>query len=156
MMHPKLLILTPLLSLLVAPGCSAAKRTGPKVVPVSGRVLYNGQPLEGAHVTFSNSANNTSGYGTTDADGRFTLTTFAPKDGVVPGRQQISVSKVQRSKQTGPAVDRTKAVIVPATAGPRWLIPKHYGSLTTSGLTTEVGEDGAKEIVLELTGTPRQ
>src|SRR5689334_14417891 len=111
--------LTPFLSLLVAVGC-ADKPDRPRVVPVKGRVLYNGQPLAGAHVTFTNGAAKRSAYARTDADGKFTLTTFEPGDGAVPGKQQVSVSKVQILRAGDPNVDRTATTVKTAEPERRW------------------------------------
>jgi len=145
-------VLAPVVSLLVTVGCSKDKGDRPKVVPVSGRVLYNGQPLAGAHVTFTNPTAKRSGYAKTDADGKFTLTTFEPGDGAVPGKQQLSVSKVQIISHAEPGVDRTATTVKFPGPERRWLIPERYGSVTTSGLTAEVTEDGKNEIVVELKG----
>src|SRR5438876_5186896 len=110
------LILAPVVSLLLTVGCSNPGTGRPKVVRASGRVLYNGQPLEGAHVTFTNTTAKRSAYGQTDADGKFTLTTFEPNDGAVPGKQQISVSKVKMIGQLDPSVDRTTLAAAPKSA----------------------------------------
>lgn len=147
------------LSLAAAAGCAAPaapKWERPKTVRAGGVVRYNGQPLEGAHVTFSNPAANVSAAGLTDAQGRFTLTTFESGDGAVPGKQQVAVSKTQ---QTGPPVDKSAApVFRPGGAPPalRWLIPRKYASAATSGLTAEVPEAGTDELVLDLKGPPEK
>src|SRR5262249_24487766 len=135
-------------------GCSGTVDGRPKVVPVSGRVLFNGQPLEGAHVTFTNPAAKRSAYGQTDSDGRFTLTTFERNDGAVPGKQQVSVTKVKWTKQHDPNVDRT-TITNPKAGAPerRWVIPERYGDVATSGLTAEVMDDGKNDLIVELKGT---
>ncbi len=142
-----------LLILLLA-GCSAGSSGRPAVVPVSGRVVFNGQPLAGAHVTFTNVAANRSAYAKTDADGNFTLTTFAPNDGAVPGKQQISVSKLEAARPADPTVDRTTSITPAAPTSRRWLIPRHYGDVTTSELTADIPDTGVKDLIVELRGTP--
>jgi hypothetical protein len=140
--------------LLAAPGCSGtnddwrAKR--PKVVPVSGTVLYNGQPLEDATVTFTNAAASRSGYGQTGPGGKFTLTTFTPADGVVPGKQQVTVRKVRVTGRKKPGVDPSTSSEVPPPPEEHWLIPSRYGRAETSGLTVEVTEGGKNDFVIEL------
>lgn len=136
-------------------GCSAKhyEENRPAVVPVHGLVLFNGKPLEGARVTFMNpKANEISAYALTDAEGKFTLTTFTEGDGAVPGPQKISVSKVKEPGHTGnksaPPVFR-RGVAAPQA---RWLIPPMYGNPETSGLTAEVKETGDNDIMLELKG----
>jgi hypothetical protein len=152
------LALAQVVSLLLLAGCAQdpwkAKR--PKVVRAGGRVLYNGQPLEGAHVTFTNAAANVSAYARTGADGKFTLTTFEQGDGAVPGKQQISVSKVEFTSHADPNVDRTATVKQSPAPERRWVVPQHYGSVTTSGLTAEVPEGGKEDILVELHESPEK
>lgn len=147
-----------LLCLVMAVGCGADAKPAwrPKVVHAGGVVRYQGQPLEGALVTFSNPKLSASASGRTDAEGKFTLTTFESGDGAVPGKHLVSVSKVQTPDQV---VDKSSAPTVRnARTGPpkqtRWLIPKRYGNASTSGLTVDVGESGSTDIVLELQGSP--
>jgi hypothetical protein len=146
------LILMTSMSLLATVGCSSNNGQRPKVVRAGGVVHFNGQPLADAHVTFTNTTDKVSAYARTDANGKFTLTTFEQGDGAVPGLQQISVSKVEMIGHADPTVDRTTTTEKVADPQRRWLIPEHYGSPTTSGLTAEIAESGNKEIVLELKG----
>lgn len=124
----------------------------PKPIPVHGLVRYNGKPLDGARVTFDNTAVGVSAYGVTDADGKFTLTTFEPGDGAVPGPQKIAVVKAQ---ETGHAAVKDAPPVFRSGGAPhpRWLIPKRYSSVATSGLTAEVVEGSDKEIILDLQGS---
>ena len=140
--------------LLALAGCSSDDSTGqrPKVVPVSGRVLANGQPLTGAHVTFTNTQANRSAFAKTDEEGRFSLTTFRPNDGAIPGKQQISVSKLESIEAADAGVDRTTTPNAAPTPARRWLIPRHYGDIRTSGLSAEVPEEGISDLILELRG----
>jgi hypothetical protein len=141
-------------SALAAVGCAKGVPGRPKLVPAGGRVVYNGQPLEGAHVTFFNAESNVAAYAQTNADGTFSLTTFDPNDGAVPGQQKISVSKV---KITGPEPDpnEDRIAIPPEKLALRkrvWLIPERYGSPATSGLTADIPDSGKTDIVVELRG----
>jgi hypothetical protein len=134
-------------------GCSgkdAWELRRPAVVPVTGRVLYRGQPLAGAAVTFMNPDSQVSGYGMTGDDGRFTLTTFKQGDGAAPGKQLVSVRKVEVIYRGKPAVDASATSEVPPAPEERWLIPSRYGSYETSKLTAEVREGAKNEFVLEL------
>jgi hypothetical protein len=112
--------------------------------------LYRGKPLEGAFVTFMNAEANVSGYGQTDDDGRFTLTTFKQDDGVVPGKQKVSVRKVEVIDRSKPGFDYSTSSQAPPPPEERWLIPKRYGSFQTSGLTVEVPEGGKNDLVLDI------
>jgi hypothetical protein len=137
-----------------AGGCSAKhyQDQRPKLVPAGGVVRYNGKPLDGAHVTFTNTAAGISAYAVTDAEGKFTLTTFEPGDGAAPGHYQITVTKVQ---ETGhPTAKTAPPVFRPGGAPrPRWLIPQKYANLATSGLTADVADGGSEQIVVELRGS---
>ena len=147
------LVSAALLTWPVLAGCSSKNAHGYRLVPVTGVVRYNGQPLADAHVTFTNTAANVSAYARSDANGRFTLTTFEPGDGAVSGHQTVSVSKVQVIVAGDPNIDRTTTPIPrSAETQRRWLIPERYGSMETSGLTAEVTDSGKNEIVLELVG----
>ncbi|HEY1378036.1 MAG TPA: carboxypeptidase-like regulatory domain-containing protein [Gemmataceae bacterium] len=137
-----------------AGGCSAKpyQDQRPKLVPVRGVVKYNGKPLDGARVTFTNTAAGISAYALTDAGGKFTLTTFEPGDGAAPGHYQIAVTKAQDvghpTEKTAPPVFRSGGA-----PHPRWLIPQKYGNLATSNLSADVGESGNDDIVVELRGS---
>jgi hypothetical protein len=135
-------------------GCSANHNQDhrPKLVPVHGVVHYNGKPLEGARVTFTSLAAGTSAYGQTDAEGKFTLTTFTADDGAAPGPQKIAVTKVQET--THPTSSAPPAFRHGAGAPqPKWLIPYWYANPETSGLTAEVKDGENDEIVVELKGS---
>jgi hypothetical protein len=132
-------------------GCAADGPQRPKVVPVNGVVRFNGRPLDGARVTFTSAAGGISAYGVTDAEGKFTLTTFLPGDGAVPGKHQVTVVKAEEVGH--PTAKTAPPVFRPGGAPhPRSLIPPKYGNLATSGLTAEVSEAGDNEVVLDLRG----
>jgi len=78
----------------LAAGCS-----GGRVVPVSGRVTLNGQPLANVHVSFQpisagNDHNPGGGsYAITDSDGRFTLRMVeGDAPGAVVGKHRVEIT----------------------------------------------------------------
>ncbi len=78
---------------------------GPKLNPVHGKVLFKGQPLEGATVTFNlkeptNDPHTLLPRGVTESDGTFSLTT-GQNDGAVSGDYIVTVTCVE-------AVDKKK------------------------------------------------
>src|SRR5690348_11817966 len=77
--HQSLVTTTLVCGLLVVGGCSRA--TGVKTVPVSGKVLYNGQPVAGAKVAFLGDGNTLPALAITDKNGEFELTTRDAGDG---------------------------------------------------------------------------
>lgn len=81
---------------LLLPGCGD---TDYELAPVSGKVTLDGKPLAEAKVSFqpeSQSGQPNPGpgsYGTTDADGRYTLRTIEPDaDGAVVGQHKVRLT----------------------------------------------------------------
>lgn len=111
------------------PGC----KQGVTVVPVSGKVLIDGQVLTHGTVQIA-PAGSRPAFAEIGPDGVFTLTTYKPNDGLATG--------------THPA-----AVIAHETLGPgkqRWHAPKKYISTDTSGLNVTI--DGpTNDLVIKLT-----
>jgi hypothetical protein len=138
-------------------GCSGDAQTRPKTVAVSGKVLYKGQPVDGATVAFLGDGKIPPAIGRTDSLGRFDLTTSQPGDGAVPGNHQVTVSKIVGTKAA-------KAAAAPMSmedalkrgkeksedAAPMSLLPDHYAEAATSGLTYEVKPTGTNDFTIDL------
>jgi hypothetical protein len=138
-------------ALLVFIGCGAGGASGdhPPTVKVTGTVRYQGQPIEGAEVSFNNPEANYTGTAKTDAAGKFALSTFGKEDGVVPGKQLVSIRRVDVIDKTPPGVDVTAGgKSVPPEY--HWIIPQKYSAFGTSGLTAEVTEGGPKDFPFDL------
>jgi hypothetical protein len=84
--------------------------------------------------------------GTTDAQGRFQLSTMRPADGAVVGTHQVAViaarSGVERMPGPGEMV-----VPEPVQAD---ALPKRYADPQASGLEREVKADGKNDFALDL------
>ncbi|MBN2578519.1 MAG: hypothetical protein JXB10_05960 [Pirellulales bacterium] len=106
------------LGLMPFAGCSDGR---PKRVPVSGRVLIDGRPLEAGFIRMVPRGNRPA-EGELDADGRFVLGTFEENDGCVPGKHRV---QVVANKNISPTALK-------------WYAPKKYMSTATSGLEIEV------------------
>ncbi|MES2788067.1 MAG: hypothetical protein V4719_00490 [Planctomycetota bacterium] len=78
----KISVLSALLLTLVG-GCFGGP-TGPRPVPVSGKITMDGKPLQGARVTFDNDQR--PAVGITSPDGSFKL-----PDGALPGDYRIAI-----------------------------------------------------------------
>jgi hypothetical protein len=126
-----------LLALLVAPASCGG---GPRLYPVRGRVLYEGQPANGAIVFFhplgESRPDDASGasarpMGKVGPDGWFELTTAERGKGAPPGRYAVTVVWKSRS----PAGDDDEKNLLP----PRYMFP------TGSQLIAEVKE-GSNEL----------
>lgn len=94
----KCLVCLAALALLV--GCGTS--TGPDTVPVTGTVTLDGTPVGGALVTFSpKTPEGQAAAGTTDASGRFELTTSVSGDGAVLGSYFVGISKTSGGEAVG-------------------------------------------------------
>ena len=133
-------------------GCAGSTEENPawpKRTPASGVVNYKGKPVEGAEVTFTNTVASSTGTGKTDAAGRFYLTTYLEKDGVVPGAQVVAIRRVEVVDNTPADVDLSAGGVAPAPKV-TWIIPEKYSNYGKSGLTAEVTEGGANEFTFDL------
>jgi len=113
-------------------GCN----TGPAIVPVSGVVKMNGEPLTGVEgfVRVEPADFRAATGKINPEDGTFELTTRTPGDGCVKGRHPT-------------------AVIVNVSVGPRLisLIPEEYAESARSGLFTNI-EGATGSLVINLQG----
>ncbi|MGH7139971.1 MAG: carboxypeptidase-like regulatory domain-containing protein [Pirellulales bacterium] len=115
-------------------GCAKGGNTD--TVAVSGKVTYNGQPVEGATVTFASTDSGTPGAGMTAADGSYKLT-------VKPGSYAAMVSKFEV-----PVISPEQPS---AEVEPKQLLPAKYRSPTESPLKFEVKKGDANVFDLPLT-----
>jgi len=102
----------------VLAGCGDGR---PKVVPVSGRVLIDGQPVRSGTICVI-PENARAAAGDIGPDGWFVLSCFGERDGVTPGTHRVTVTSFERID------DMTR----------KWLVPKKYSDIDGSGLTVTV------------------
>ncbi len=103
---------------LAAAGCGGR---GVTLVPVSGVVEVDGKPLATGAITVA-PADGRPASSMIGPDGRFTLSTFEPGDGVMPGRHKVVVIA---SRSLSP--NRVQ-----------WLVPRSMRTLATTSLELEV------------------
>lgn len=135
-----------LLALVAAVGCGPSK---PETHPVTGTVLYKGAPVEGATVTFSSASGEGSAVGRTDAQGKYSLTTFERNDGALVGEYKVRVLKYDTPPApAAPAGGSDEDYVPPpleerAPPPPKNLLPEIYSSTTRTPLsfTVEPGEN---------------
>jgi hypothetical protein len=96
-------------------GCEDDGR--PPRVPVSGRVLIDGKPLDRGYVRFIPASGRASG-GQIDRFGRFRLSCFGENDGAVLGLHKIAVVSYEVFSETEIG----------------WNVPKKYAEVASSGL----------------------
>jgi hypothetical protein len=142
------------LIVLFALGCGDGKP-----VPVQGVVTLDGEPLDGATVTFMSSGDSmrpATGY--TDQAGVFHLTSFKKDDGAFPGEYRVLVTKI---KSIDPPPDANSgepdAVLKHyqslRSQERRSLLPSLYAGYETTPLRCKVPPDG--KVMLELGSNPR-
>lgn len=142
---------------IVVAGCSkTASVEG--VVKTSGVVTWQGAPVAGASVTFyPDGAGGQAAAGTTDAQGKYELTTLNAKDGAKPGTYKVMISKMEAS---GPGAtmsqeEQTKYLEQHGSPPPtevKNILPQQYAEVTTTPLTATVKDGGVNEINFELQG----
>lgn len=134
-------------------GCShAAKPNGPDGRAVSGTVLYQGQPVAGATVTFKSASH--SAVAATDDKGRFNLVAAGRGDSVPLGTYTVTVSKLEQPVLADPTGDAQYQIPAPNAARPappKNLLPDRYNT-DASGLTANVTADGKNDFNFELSG----
>jgi hypothetical protein len=143
------------LCLVGAAGCGTKTRLA-GLSPVEGTVTFQGSGVEGAMVVFvPATATTRAAVGTTDATGRFKLTTKDPGDGAAPGPYLITVSKTEASGGLSAAEadqwSRSRDNVGKYPPRPKITehLPKKYKVVNTSGLQATV-TDGLNTINLVL------
>ncbi|GAB6166661.1 hypothetical protein JCM19992_26610 [Thermostilla marina] len=151
--------------LIAVAGCET-KKTLPSV-PVTGQVLLDGQPLEGATVMFHpvEREGRYSANGKTDAQGKFTLTmvgvpeeyAVAAGSGVLPGEYYVGVIKNQAEDTTeGLSDDEIEEQEAARGDNPyandtlTYIVPKKYNLPRQSGIKITVTEGQTELPPIEL------
>lgn len=132
----------------VVGGCGSAG----KPVPAKGKVVFKGQPLSGASVSFVPTSEKTQmASGSTDAGGEFTLAS-AGKPGAVPGEYLVAISKVESfTPQVGAKPEEMAKISASLpkqkpVAASKSVIPVRYADPKQSGLKATVTTDPAKNV----------
>ncbi|MEY4177772.1 MAG: hypothetical protein RLY70_1346 [Planctomycetota bacterium] len=131
----------------------------PERAKVTGTVKYKGQPVADATVTFFSDSVPRAAIGTTDASGRFTLSTFGENDGAVPADYIVTIVK-KTSADSGAAYDPEnpgaaygKAMAGSATgrgATAKDELPAQYANRATSGLSQKVAAGSNNDFTFDL------
>lgn len=139
-------------------GCSGD--TGrPKMAPVSGQVTFQGKPVEGAIVSFSAEGSPRVASGTTDANGRYKLTTFDTNDGAPVGDHAVTIAKQKKSAgptqeinldNPGDAYTKQMNAAASGEASGEHELPAKYADPKESGLRRTVTEQGPNEFTFAL------
>jgi len=160
--------------LLLMTGCGGSDR--PALAPASGIVKLDGAPVEGATVTFIPAEGGRPGSGMTNAEGRYTIETYADASGSIVGEHKVAVMKISgegayalqgASSPTptptpeggGETVDPSLSLSeigAPGTESAKELeiiydVPEKFMSPETSGLRVTVPAEGSDALNLDLT-----
>ncbi len=153
-----LLLAACLLSLVL--GCSRG-RQHPPTHAVTGLVTVDGKPVKDAIVSFLPANGQYPANGTTDALGRYELTSFTRGDGAMEGSFRVTIVKYEKEGEDKPAVSAEKPAAAEAESeetgnegyvpagmvvsqydeGPKNLLPKQYSDQQETPLTAEVKAD---------------
>jgi len=130
-------------SVLVA-GCGKAG-TEP-TAKVTGTVTYNGSPAEGAAVTFYPEQGRPAS-GVTDAQGKFTLSTFASGDGAVLSKHTVTIAEA--ASKEAPPMPGTPGAENYMPPAPRF--PAKYADRSTTPFTATVEKGEKNEFTFDMT-----
>jgi hypothetical protein len=112
------------------------------MAPATGKVFYNGKPLEFGSVTFQPPSGQPA-RGKIQSDGTFSLSTFRPGDGAVVGSHKVRITCYESQRGT-----------LANTGGEpslgESLIPIKYTFFDQSGLTAEVRREESTPFLFEL------
>ena len=142
-----------LLMVLSLAGCGDGR---PAVVPISGTVTLNGDPVEGVTVMFV-VEEVADGYarpsaGKTDAQGKFTISTYGNEDGMPVGKYKVGfikkelLSKAPENEYSENPEASLKSIKY------KWHTPRNVADPNESGITAEVTKNGLEPATFALEG----
>ena len=135
----------------VLAGCGGG---GPKLYPVTGTVIHQSKPVEGAVVTFRCDEAKTIATGMTDAQGRFELSTAQAGKGAVAGKHKVSVTKFPAPAAGASGSSSMEDAFKkpqPEAAAPKNLLPAKYADPAGSPLEFTVSASEKNDFKIELT-----
>jgi hypothetical protein len=118
---------------LAAAGC----QRGPRIVPVSGKITLDGQPVKDAAVMFMLNPGGRIATGVTDAAGRYSLSTHPTGNGAFEGNHTVTVSLYRDESSPGTNTPEG-AVSGSSLVKIVWIVPEKFSQPAASGLTATV------------------
>jgi hypothetical protein len=130
-------------------GCSESNSLG--TVPVTGKVTYKGQAVEGATVSFMGEGDARPATAVTAANGSYELMTLDYR-GAMPGNYAVVVRKMEIPAESVQPVSMEEAVKINSRPPPRpkELLPAKYGDAGKTPLKFEVKKGAMNRFDLEL------
>lgn len=127
---------------------------GGDVVPVTGKVTFQGKPVPQATVTFTPDEAGKLSVGTTGEDGTYELKVAGSEDqfGAKAGSHRVSITAMlyEDPSQSAQSEGVGSMAMMASKAKMRSLLPPTYASPSTSGLTFEVKPSGENEANFDL------
>jgi len=148
--------------LALAAGCSGNKNVS--YATVSGVVTHNGNPVDGAKVTFHSTAEVDGKAGgafssLTDSSGKYLIAASGNNPGIPAGVYKVTVTKYDGKFPAGADgmdAGQTEAMVSDtggaAKGGPTNLLPKEYATLATSKLSATLEAGPNKDVNFALKG----
>lgn len=128
-------------------GCEPANQN-PPTSPVTGKVTYQGEAVEGATIQLVPS--DPAGKGAnaiSEADGTFALSTFEPGDGAMAGKYKVTVRKLVSVEQ---GVQKDGEHVGEPAFVNKDMLPKKYRSLGSTPLEFEVTATGENTFDIDI------
>jgi hypothetical protein len=137
-----------LLALVLGAGCSPGNSLG--TVPVSGKVTYKGQPVDGALVTFLGEGDARPATAKTTADGSYHLMTLESK-GAAPGHYTVIVEKTEELPEVKAETmeEAAKSANKPLPQ-PKKLLPAKYADAAKTPFQFDVKKGQTNTFDLQL------
>lgn len=128
------------------------------VSPVQGIVTLDGTPVPDASVTFMPAEGGRPAFGISDAQGKYTLTTFEQGDGALHGNHLVTIMAVDESadakaKEMAEEIG-SLAELASRPAKRTYRVPEIYSDKETSGLSFEVKAGEQNQADFPLSKTP--
>jgi hypothetical protein len=141
-----------LLCVLSIIGCNRSPIPG--LVPASGTILLDGQPIDGVSIVFTPQTGTTSDRIASTVsleNGTFILNTLG-HSGALPGKYNVVLLKETLISKVSPEEEEKmlRDGEIPPEPEHVYHIPKHYQSAATSGIVIEIPEKGNTNIRIEL------
>lgn len=127
--------------LVCALGCGGNDGSAP-TGEVKGVLTYQGKPVPNVNVTFTPTQGRP-GTGTTNANGEFSITTFTPDDGAVPGSHKVTVTSSEVAPMPG-TPEAEKAANAPPP------FPPKYSDPAQTDLTATIEQGKVNEVKLDM------
>ena len=133
-------------------GCVGSPSNLPQLVPVSGTVMLDGEPLSGAVVTFipTESTRGTGANGYTDTAGKYEIVANHGGKGAPEGTYKVLIAKLVMPDGSDFPINSN---IAPLDSPARQILPARYSEVNQTELTATV-RDGANTIDFPLTSKP--